>query len=131
MVKGSLVSKDCQQSPGNREESGCANFQAQPQYPPYTGSNTDRYLQPSQTPDGRQPQEAWVLGPTQALSDVEQRPWPPPPSRETPAWHSHIPLAGVDTPVSDQAAVRLRTTPRPLAPVATGWEAGGRVRGQA
>lgn len=72
MVKGSLVPKDCQQSPGNREESGCASCQAQPQYPPYTGSNTDRYLQPSRTPDGRQPQEAWALGPTQALSDVEQ-----------------------------------------------------------
>ena len=78
MVKGSLVPKDCQQSPGNREESGCASCQAQPQYPPYTGSNTDQYLQPSRTPDGRQPQEAWVLGPTQALSDVEQQPWPPP-----------------------------------------------------
>lgn len=72
MVKGSLVPKDCQQSPGNREESGCASCQAQPQYPPYTGSNTDQYLQPSRTPDGRQPQKAWALGPTQALSDVEQ-----------------------------------------------------------
>lgn len=135
MVKGSLVPKDYQQSPGNKEESGRASCQAQPQSPPYTGSNTDcSCSQAGLQTDGssrkpglwspHRPSVMWSSGPGLP-------PFPPPPSRETPAWHSRIPLAGVDTLVSDHATMRLRTTPRPLAPVATGWEAGGQVRGQA
>lgn len=130
MVKGSLVPKDYQQSPGNKEESGRASCQAQPQSSPYTGSNTDcSCSQAGLQTDGslrkpglrspHRPSVMWSSGPGLP-------PFPPPPSRETPAWHSRIPLAGVDTLVSDHATMRLRTTPRPLAPVATGWEAGDR-----
>ena len=116
LVKGSLVPKDCQQSPGNREESGCASCQAQSQRPPYMGSNTDCTCSQAGLRMDGSPRKPGLRGPHRPSvmwsSDPGFPSSPPSPSRETPAWHSRIPLAGVDTPVSDHAAVRLRTTPQ-------------------
>ena len=135
MVKGSLVPKDCQQSPGNREESGCASCQAQPQCPPYVGSNTDcTCSQAGLRMDGcpRKPGLRGPHRPSVMWSSDPGFPYSPPsPSRETPAWHSRIPLAGVDTPVSDHAAVRLRTTPQTPGSCRHWVGGGGPVRGQA